>query len=563
MSHDAFLATIRAAPADDLPRLVYADWLDEHGDPARAEFVRVQCELAQLGEIAPRRPGLEDREHALLAANEPAWRGFPAGAVAEWEFRRGFVDQVAVSTDGLLHPPTGAALARHPVRRLAIGDATYATDDAARMGRVVAVAGPILAGVEQLDLSGWFRPQSEMMPLFAPGVLPRLRSLAMAGVFGSSRVPGFLRAAAPTPGLTELDVGSGVDLHGPPAVPDFLAALGAARLRALGMANYGLTSADLALLLASPTLSSVTALDIGRNDRLGTDAWQAFRDADPALRPASLDVSGTLLGRNRALGPLLDTPALEQLTDLDVSDCRPGPRFCGVLAASAYWTRARSLRLRAAAVTPRVFEPLCRALGPPALRLLDLGDNPLGADSVRLLCAAPWAESLTWLALAGNDLGDDAVQTLARSGRFPHLRTLHLGHNRELPGGPITDAGALALARAPGLARLRLLTLDGTAVTDAGVRGVIDGEHWNLSGLSLAGCDLMAAAVHALAASPKLARLEWLDLSRNPWLGGRALDVLAASPYLSPLCELDVQDIDLDGRTRDALRDRLGVRLSD
>jgi uncharacterized protein (TIGR02996 family) len=42
----AFLAAIRASPADDLPRLVYADWLDEHGQPERAEFIRVGCELA-------------------------------------------------------------------------------------------------------------------------------------------------------------------------------------------------------------------------------------------------------------------------------------------------------------------------------------------------------------------------------------------------------------------------------------------------------------------------------------------------------------------------------------
>jgi uncharacterized protein (TIGR02996 family) len=41
-------------PADDAPRLILADWLDIDGppecrDPARAEFIRVQCELARLG----------------------------------------------------------------------------------------------------------------------------------------------------------------------------------------------------------------------------------------------------------------------------------------------------------------------------------------------------------------------------------------------------------------------------------------------------------------------------------------------------------------------------------
>lgn len=44
----AFLAAIRAHPADDVARLVFADWLEEHGQEARAEFIRVQVELASL-----------------------------------------------------------------------------------------------------------------------------------------------------------------------------------------------------------------------------------------------------------------------------------------------------------------------------------------------------------------------------------------------------------------------------------------------------------------------------------------------------------------------------------
>lgn len=39
----ALLAAIAAAPDDDAPRLVYADWLEERGDP-RAEYVRLEVE---------------------------------------------------------------------------------------------------------------------------------------------------------------------------------------------------------------------------------------------------------------------------------------------------------------------------------------------------------------------------------------------------------------------------------------------------------------------------------------------------------------------------------------
>lgn len=49
----AFLRTICAYPHDDRPRLVYSDWLDERqqpGDNERAEFIRLQIEIATTPE---------------------------------------------------------------------------------------------------------------------------------------------------------------------------------------------------------------------------------------------------------------------------------------------------------------------------------------------------------------------------------------------------------------------------------------------------------------------------------------------------------------------------------
>jgi uncharacterized protein (TIGR02996 family) len=50
MHNDAeFLANLSANPADDTTRLVYADWLEEQGDPlsaAKGEFLRLTVELA-------------------------------------------------------------------------------------------------------------------------------------------------------------------------------------------------------------------------------------------------------------------------------------------------------------------------------------------------------------------------------------------------------------------------------------------------------------------------------------------------------------------------------------
>lgn len=48
MSNEAFLRGILENPLDDTVRLVYADYLEEHGGDERAEFIRVQCEYSRL-----------------------------------------------------------------------------------------------------------------------------------------------------------------------------------------------------------------------------------------------------------------------------------------------------------------------------------------------------------------------------------------------------------------------------------------------------------------------------------------------------------------------------------
>lgn len=46
----ALLAAIIAQPEEDTPRLVYADWLQEHGQESRATFIRVQVAIAVIEE---------------------------------------------------------------------------------------------------------------------------------------------------------------------------------------------------------------------------------------------------------------------------------------------------------------------------------------------------------------------------------------------------------------------------------------------------------------------------------------------------------------------------------
>ena len=50
-----FIDYMVAHPDEDTPRLVYADWLDDNGHAARAEFVRVQVERSRRDPQVPKR----------------------------------------------------------------------------------------------------------------------------------------------------------------------------------------------------------------------------------------------------------------------------------------------------------------------------------------------------------------------------------------------------------------------------------------------------------------------------------------------------------------------------
>src|SRR4051794_31020682 len=66
----AFLTAILKTPADDVSRLVYADWLQERADP-RAEFLRLDCQLHNQCATASRRVRQLFKE--LCHALDPDW----------------------------------------------------------------------------------------------------------------------------------------------------------------------------------------------------------------------------------------------------------------------------------------------------------------------------------------------------------------------------------------------------------------------------------------------------------------------------------------------------------
>lgn len=116
-----FLDAILAAPEDDSPRLIYADWLEERGDvarTARASFIRAQCELAHT-DACPEYGNwrctcqtcqlLRQEEEAWLAGRD-YWpdelpfviRGDATNELSCWQ--RGFVEEITLRlSDWLAH----------------------------------------------------------------------------------------------------------------------------------------------------------------------------------------------------------------------------------------------------------------------------------------------------------------------------------------------------------------------------------------------------------------------------------------------------------------------------
>jgi uncharacterized protein (TIGR02996 family) len=294
MTHGDFMRAIRAAPDDDGPRLVYADWLEENGEPARAEFIRVQCARARLPAGDARAGDLNGRAQALLAENWEAWVGLlrrvagrSAGLTGEtwilgdyhpdgrWRFRRGFVEELSLTPDVLLeHADELFGVA--PLRRLNLWRAGPSVPALARL--------PHLAGVEALEFSDPWDNLVRADGMAALAASPHLRRLTSLNLSRNDIADAGAAALAGAPWL--------------------------AGLRALNLVENGLSDAGAEALAVSPRVSGLHSLELGRNGI--TD---------------------------RGLGALARSPHLANLRVLGLDRNFIGPSAGAVLATSACLSR--------------------------------------------------------------------------------------------------------------------------------------------------------------------------------------------------------------------------------
>ncbi|MCE9562988.1 MAG: TIGR02996 domain-containing protein [Planctomycetes bacterium] len=457
----ALLRTIRETPEDDTVRLVYADLVEEEGDPARGEFIRVQVALANTSETDPARRPLEEREHELLAENESRWLGVPpdSDGLTRWQFVRGFVDDVFATPSFMLNEGSDLCAA-NPVRRWRVGSSQGdMPEDLVEAGRR-----GWFSRLESLDLSPWYTAIGELERFLTRADSSRLRELVLTYRPGLDYLPGILERSPFLTQLKVLRVGGGNNYDGDRLdASELIHALATTRLTELTASACQLAAEDIRNLLMSDCCQELTSLDISDN-QIEPDGWDAFRDGRCRLR--SLDLSGTPLGAI-SLEDVLRQKSLADLRVLNLNRCGSAMANIRALATSRYWTQAEELRMQNGTVPENSLEPLFKATGSPNLRVLDVGENYFRDAGVAGLCGAKWANSLTWLGLSQNYLTDESLRAIAACERFTNLRTLHLAGNNHYdqpgadPGDRITDVGLRALAESPHLANLRDLNLMG------------------------------------------------------------------------------------------------------
>jgi uncharacterized protein (TIGR02996 family) len=485
--YEALYAAVCSAPDDDAARLVFADWLEEHGEPHRAAYVRAGTQLHRLqaddpdaaAAFAATRVSYADwgRYHdpadvspaVARMAELVKQRADNAGkAEARWKaalgkrksgsifsFARGFPHGVFVSNAkqyAQKQPPE-----EMPGYVLAV-KAADAGFDALLACRNFATAGGVLvrgvSSAEQVRKLGAaagpsFRSLSIDFTGSDPGILTAVATqpnwsgltyLGLDAALDGSRaeldLPAEFAAAAQLRGLTELSLGlrglTGAGLG-------HLVRLGLPRLRWLDVHFNDVDDEGARTLAQAEGLSELRSLNLGTN-RIGDAGAEALAGCRSQLAVlAALDLGGNDITDPAAAAALLAGPCFPRLVGLSLRDNRFGDLDAKMLAASGRGPTLRFLSLRHCSLTAAAARSVATAPALAHLCCVDLAGGALGDDGAAAIAEAAW-DRLSYLHLAQNGIGPDGVKALAAWPGMARLEYLNLNDN------PIGLAGAEALA---------------------------------------------------------------------------------------------------------------------
>lgn len=443
---NALLSAIADTPDEDTPRLVYADWLDENGQPDRAEFIRVQCQFAQLPKGDPYRGELHERQSQLLATHRRGWLperwSFLPYPPEKWQ--RGFVSGVD-KQGGRVTREDGASLAAIPTIESLAFSATGLNDEEFRYL-------PVLPNLREFALWG-----SEELTSVSFSLMSRWQTLRHLQLLSSGLDDDCLEYIAALQGLVSLDVldgwetevlsdaglthiaaltnlrdfhlsapyvtGSGLEvLHGLPLLrklsiggcrltEDAIApVVGCCQLEELDLNHSENRGIGDQLLAALPRLPSLRRLSVIRRDVTAS----GFRALGQLSRLEELTVGGQAFGDGE-LESLLNLPQLRRLQLHSCLVTQVGLRALELLPS------LRDLTLGC----PRLEDVALTAIASiKELRSLDLGSCDINDDRLVHLSELPNLETLSFRSVWVTDAG------IAQLKRLPKLRHLNIDHTR-------------------------------------------------------------------------------------------------------------------------------------
>lgn len=365
MDIDSFIAEIIANPDDDTARLIFADYLEENGDP-RAEMIRIQFEMAELSHWDPKRAKLRTRELKLLREHG-GFGSLPEG-VRELGSRGGFLDAVEVTVARFLKCHE-QIFAQAPIREVML------KSKSARFNQLATCEG--MQRVRRLTLKGTQTNDEQLIDLFRSPNLCNLEALQLRQTGHSLRVA---EAVASAPHLT-----------------------GLRELRLPGMSG---DAAD--LIVNSVILSGLQNLSLGLWNSAGADV-SVFADADHFSNLTSLAFSGNISADG--LLRFLNSPQMSQLRTLTLGSHRHRDLHSAFEQANPHENIQHATLMLA--LDNKCVPGLLRVL--PNVRTLELGHNSIGEAGAKAIAEHPVLQQLDRLVLTANRVSFAGVVALAES----------------------------------------------------------------------------------------------------------------------------------------------------
>ncbi len=328
---EALHRAICANPDEDTPRLVYADWLQENGEAERAAFVRAQIEVARAEPFSPQARAAAAKADELLKKNRKEWGEPVRYWVEDYRFERGFIGHVTIEVFPFVRNAEMIFNAE-PVQSLLL---TRHADPTDRFSLQPVFELPQLKRIRRLS----FAPRIEFIyeEYEALAASPHLDTLTDLSFRDNPIHPPWLREVLlgeKFPAIAGLDIADNTNLG-----PSILGALSRSdhrNLRRLDVSRVSFNSDQLRQLLATRCLQEVEELRLGWAGRQG-DAGPLFH-LDPGWvlpwdRLRVLDLTGQRIG-NDGVRAIARTAEAVNLRWLDLADNDLGPEAVRVLVAA-------------------------------------------------------------------------------------------------------------------------------------------------------------------------------------------------------------------------------------